>query len=423
MSEANWSAETATGKLEGFVAPGFTRVAEVFEQNFRLHSELGASVAVTIDGETVVDVWGGYADINGLYPWERNTKSLVWSCTKGATAFCAHILASRGELNLDALVSDYWPEYAQNGKHNTTVSMLLSHQSGICVLTNPIPDGGFYDWDLMISLIEKQQPQFEPGTTHGYQGMTFGWLIGEVIRRISGKSLGTFFHDNIAKPIGADFWIGMPEDQESNCASLIQPDPAGADLSHPFFQAGMQEDTVQWHLLNNSGRHMSANENGAACFDTQEAHRAEIGAAGGITNGRGLAQMYSALAVGGTLNGRTYVDADTLARMGAVASASGRDFALKRPSRFSLGFMKSDDNRPALHAEGESVILSEPAFGHAGYGGSMGFADPEAAMSFGYTMNRMGQGTGLNIRGQSLVDAVYESLGYNSNRSGRWIKN
>jgi len=290
------------------------------------------------------------------------------------------------------------------------------------VITEKIHDRGFYDWDLMVSLIAQQRPQFQPGTRHGYQATTFGWLVGEVVQRISGKSLGTFFRDEIAKPLKADFLIGMPESQERDCAIMVSPDPAEANLAHPFFLNAMKEGSVQWHMLGNSGRHMAPNEDGPAQFDSVVAHGSEIGAAGGITNGRGLAKMYSLIANRGVIKGHAYISEDSLARMSTVVSAGSRDFSLLRPSRFSLGFMKSQDNRRESNSEGESMILTETAVAHPGYGGSIGFADPEIGLSFGYTMNRMGQGTGLNIRGQSLVDATYQSLGYRSNLSGAWLK-
>lgn len=417
----NFSAKVASGTLAGTFDQRFERVAHAFERNFTEHNELGASVCVMLDGEPVVDLWGGTAREGTGEAWERDSLSIVWSSTKGAVSFCTHLLAARGELDLDAPVADYWPEYAANGKATTTVKMLLNHQSGICALSEPLPQGAFADWDTVIRAIENQTPFFEPGTTHGYQALTYGWLLGEVIRRVSGQSLGTFFRKAIAEPLGLEFWIGLPEALEAKTARMIMPEPDLENLS-PFLRAMMDPKSVQALALGNSGGYMDLGDDGVRNFDSRLAHAAEIGAAGGLANGRGLAGLYAPLACGGTLNGSKFVDADTLARMAAVSSASSRDFTLLAPMRFSLGYFKSMDNRRAPAGTRDSMFLPEAAFGHPGYGGSIGFADPESRISFGYNMNRMGQGMLLNARGQGLIDAVYESLGYSSRESGNWLK-
>jgi len=415
------NATAATGALAGTFDPNFERVAAAFEQNFRDRGELGASLCVMQDGDCVVDLWGGTAREKTGEPWNADTLSIVWSSTKGAVSFCTHLLAARGELDIDAPVSKYWPEYAQNGKASTTVKMLLNHQSGICALSEPLPPGAFADWDTMVHAIERQQPFFEPGTMHGYEALTYGWLLGEVIRRITGQSLGTFFRAALGDPLDLDFWIGLPEADEVRTARMSLPAPDPENLS-PFMRAMADPTSVQALALGNSGGYMDLSSEGIRNFDTRTAHAAEIGAAGGMTNGRGLAGLYAPLACGGSLAGVEYVDRDTLARMGAVSSASSRDFTLLLPMRFSLGFFKAVDNRRGPPGNQDSMFLPEAAFGHPGYGGSIGFADPESGISFGYTMNRMGQGTLLNERGQSLIDAVYLSLGYRSRESGNWLK-
>jgi len=416
-----FSSSVAQGALAGSCDPRFENVAVEFEKNFTERDELGASVCVMINGETVVDLWGGTAREDTGEAWNDDTLSIVWSSTKGAVSFCVHLLASRGEIDIDAPVAQYWPEYAQNGKADTTVKMMLNHQSGICAVSEPLPTGAFADWDVMVAAIEKQAPFFEPGTTHGYEALTYGWLLGEVIRRVTGKSLGAFFREAIGDPLGLDFWIGLPAADEARTARMILPVPDLDNLS-PFMSAMMDTSSVQALALGNSGGYMDLNAEGARNFDTRLAHAAEIGAAGGLTNGRGLAGMYAPLACGGSLNGVEFVDADTLARMAAVSSASSRDFTLLAPMRFSLGYFKSMDNRRAPRGTQDSMFLPEPAFGHPGYGGSIGFADPESGMSFGYTMNRMGEGVLLNPRGQSLIDAAYQALGYRSRESGFWLK-
>lgn len=411
------------GEINGFCDSGFERVFEEFERNFQQRGEIGASVCVTIAGRTVVDLWGGMAQPTTHTPWTQDTLSIVWSSTKGATALCAHVLASRGLLDLDAPVAQYWPEFAQAGKAAIPVKMLLNHQSGLCALRDPLPAGAFYDWELIINALAKQEPFWKPGTMHGYHAFTFGWLVGEVVRRVSGKSLGTFFRDEVATPLGIDFWIGLPEELEARVAPIIPADQPGPDDAiSPIYAALADPHSLQMAVIFNSGGYMIPGEDGVMGFNTRASHAAEIGAAGGVTNARGLAGMYAPLANGGGLHGVTLVSRESLARMSAVSSASGLDVTLLAPSRFTLGYAKSIDNRrEPTCTKDDSLLLSEEAFGHPGSGGSIGFADPLAKMSFGYTMNRMGQGMGLNERGQSLVDAVYSSLGYSSNTSGIWL--
>ena len=404
--------------VSGTCDPKFKRVREEFERNFRERGEVGASVCVTVDGETVVDLWGGMARPETGAPWQADSVGLVWSCTKGATALCAHVLAARGRLDLDAPVVQYWPEFGQAGKERITVAMLLNHQAGLPVTRQPLPEGAFYNWTLMAAALAAEAPFWEPGTRNGYHALTFGWLVGEVVRRVSGKSLGTFFRDEIAGPLGLDFWIGLPEAVEPRVTPMIMPEPPGpGEPVSPFFQqAATDQTSIPALLFGNAGGYFNPGE-----CDSRAGHAAEIPAANGITNARGLAGMYAPLACGGRLRGVELVNQDTLMRMIRVASATGQDATLLIPTRFSLGFMKAIDNRRLPLGQQDSALLAEESFGHAGYGGSIGFADPRARMSFGYMMNKMGPGTLLGPRGQSLVDAVYLSLGYTSSASGSWV--
>ncbi|MGH8009875.1 MAG: serine hydrolase domain-containing protein, partial [Candidatus Binatia bacterium] len=372
-------------EVQGSCDPKFQSVRQEFERNFRERGEVGASVCVTVQGKTVVDLWGGVTRTDTQAPWTEETVSVVFSSTKGATALCAHILASRGQLDLDAPVAKYWPEFAQAGKAQIPFKMLLNHQAGLPAVRAPLPQGAYANWELMVNTLAKEEPFWEPGTRNGYHALTMGWLLGEVVRRVSGKSLGTFFQDEIAKPLGLDFWIGLPEDKEPRVAPMIaaQPDP-----DNLFFREMANPGSLQSLVLLNSGGYMGA----APEYDCRAAHAAEIGAAGGITNARGLAGMYAPLACGGKLKGVELVSPDALARMAAVSSATGRDAVLVMPTRFALGFMKSMDNRKEPVGVQDSVLISEAAFGHVGAGGSFGFADPVAGMSFGYTMTKMGPG-------------------------------
>jgi CubicO group peptidase (beta-lactamase class C family) len=402
---------SSSSGVAGRYRPRFEPVYQEFLRNFAERGEVGASVCVVWEGETVVDLWGGIAHVDTATPWEADTLTHVWSSTKGATALCAHLLADRGLLDLDAPVVQYWPEFGQQGKDGITVAMLLSHQAGLPAVRAPLPAGAFYDWDLMTSSLAAEAPFWEPGTRNGYHALTFGFLVGEVVRRVSGTTLGTFFHDEVANPLGLDFWIGLPEEEEPRVAPQIPADPG--PLPAFYLEAFSDPTSIPGLVVFNSGGYLNPGE-----ADTRAAHAAEIGAAGGITNARGLANMYAPLA--GSRRG-TLVGEDTLVRMARTVSATGMDATVLVPTRFAAGYVKSTDNRRRPTGDRDSVVLSEEAFGHLGFGGSIGFADPRARMSFGYAMNKMGGGLALNPRGQSLIDATYQSLGYTSDASGSWV--
>ena len=404
---------------EGTCKPGFERVAEAFKKNFDANGEVGASVCLTVGGETVVDLWGGTADQKSGAPWKRDTVGIVFSCTKGATALCAHVLASRGRLDLDAPVAELWPEFARNGKEHVTTRMMLDHSAGVPALRAKVKDSGPYEWDYMTGLLAEEAPFWPPGTRNGYHGFTFGWTVGEMVRRAAGSSLGTFFKNEVAKPLGLDFWIGLPEEIEPRVAPIIPYIYKAGEAKTPFMTdlATQRESPASLFFFN-----VGAWRAGGA--NTRAGRAAEIGAANGITNARGLAGMYAPLATGGG----KLVDATTLTRMGEVSMATHDDATLRIPTRFALGFMKSMDNRKRsvgaklFGPDVDSVIMGSAAFGHVGAGGSLGFADPAAGLSFGYTMNRMGPGLLMNERGQALVDAAYLSLGYKSKDGGVWVR-
>jgi CubicO group peptidase (beta-lactamase class C family) len=404
--------------IGGTCDPRFAQVREEFEANFAQRGEVGSSVCVTVDGETVVDLWGGLADPATDRAWDADTVCVVWSSTKGAVALCAHMLVSRGQLALDAPVVDYWPEFAKHDKDTITVRQLLSHQAGLAALTDPLPEGGLCDWELVVDLLAKQEPLWAPGTRNGYHALTFGHLIGELVRRIDGRSLGTFFADEVAGPLDLDFWIGLPEAIEPRVAPIIPADlPADPAQLPLFYQQALTDPTsIPGLVMLNSGGLMNP-----GAIDTREVHAAEIPAANGVANARALAGMYRPLALGGVVDGFRLVDEATLAEASRVAVATSCDAVLSAPSRFALGFMKAVDNT-ATHGADDSVLLSDDAFGHVGAGGSVGFADPRARVSFGYAMNKQGGGLGMNPRGQALADAVYRALGYRrSERGGLWF--
>ena len=385
-----------TTEIHGHCDPRFARVRDAFARNFAERGEIGASFCAIVGGRPVVDLWGGFADPAAGRPWAADTLVMVHSSTKGAAALCAHVLASRGALDVDFPVARYWPEFAAAGKERIPVRMLLSHRAGLAAIDRSLRPRDGLDWNTMVGALAEQAPNWEPGTAHGYHAVTFGWLVGEVVRRISGRSLGRFFRDEIAGPLGLDFWIGLPAELDSRVARITPP-PA-ADPSDPFGAALLDKDSLTRRAFMNPSTLFFA---GGAEF-ARQLRAAEIPAANGMANARGLAGMYAPLAEGG---GRL-VDAETLARMSAVES-DGPDRILIHATRFAQGFMKSIDGGPLHRAW---LGPNQAAFGHVGAGGSLGMADPIAGVAIGYAMNRMGPGLLLNERGQSLVDAVYDCL-------------
>lgn len=404
--------------VEGICKKGYERVAETFARNFDELGELGASVCLMAGGDKVVDLWGGVADAKTNAPWKADTVSIVFSCTKGATALCAHVLASRGKLDLDAPVIELWPEFGRHGKETVTTRMMLDHSAAVPALRGKVKDSGPYEWDYMTARLADETPFWEPGTRNGYHGLTFGWTVGEMVRRAAGMSLGAFFRDEVAKPLGLDFWIGLPEAVEPRVAPIVPYNYRREEAVTPFLRDLADKQSIPALFFFNAGAILGGGLN------TRAGHAAEIGAANGITNARGLAGMYAPLSQGGG----KLVDARTLARMGEVSMATHDDATLRIPTRFALGFMKSMDNRrrsigaKVFGEDCDSVILSSAAFGHVGAGGSLGFADPVAGFSFAYTMNRMGPGLLMNSRGQGLVDAAYLSLGYSNKDGGVWVR-
>lgn len=405
------SLTTKAGTVEGFCDAKFGGVLDAFVQNFESRGEVGASCAISIEGKPVVDLWGGKKAPDGA-AWDKDTISIIFSSTKGAMALCAHMLADRGTLDLDAPVVKYWPEFGQNGKEGAIVSMALDHSIGVPHVREVPRPGAFYDYDHMVDVVAKEAPFWVPGTRNGYHAVTMSWTVGEIVHRAAKKRMGKFFQDEVAKPLGLEFWIGLPESQEHRVATML-PAPLPADpMASRFVRKAMTDFASPSHLFLRDFTVFDPN--------SREGHAAEIGAGNGMTNARGLAGLYAPLANGGTQNGVRIVGKDTITRMGRVSMATHEDGTLVVPSRFALGYMKSMDNRALGGIDAASCILSEAAFGHVGAGGSIGFADPECHMAFGYTMNQMGQGILLNERGQSLVNEAYKAIGYRSNAGGAW---
>ncbi|MUM19731.1 beta-lactamase family protein [Mycobacterium sp. CBMA271] len=409
----------AANLISGSCDARFGQVREEFERNFVERGELGAAVCVMVDGEVVVELWGGSADEAGT-PWSAATIVPVYSCTKGATALSAHVLADRGQLDFDAPVATYWPEFAQNGKADIPVRMLLNHQAGLAAIRETLPDKGYADWDLIVGLLAAQEPLWEPGTRSGYHALTIGHLVGEVVRRITGQTLGQYFRETVAEPLGADVWIGLPEDEEHRVAQSIAADiPADLEQLPAFFRTALTDPTsIPGMIVLNSGGFLLPTATAERQINTREFHAAEIPAVNGLSNGLGLATMYRPLALDGSVDGVRLLDRAQIVQMAQVTSASAIDATIGVPTRWTLGFHTGIDNR-ALGA-GSSLILAPGAFGHCGMGGSAGFADPGARMSFGYTMTKQGTAIVVDSRAQSLINAAYRSLGYRD-CGGFWL--
>lgn len=390
--------------IHGECDEGFGAVRDAFTANFERNGDVGAAFALYHRGRKVVDLWGGVADPDTGRPWEHDTLQLVFSTTKGATAVCAHLLAERGQLDLDAPVTTYWPEFGAAGKGDIPVRWLLSHRAGLPVVDGTPTRDDLLGWGPIVQRLADQAPLWEPGTAHGYHALTYGWLVGEVVRRVSGRSVGRFFTEEVAGPLGLEFWIGLPPEHQQRVsrlvalpwATVLDMDIDTIDLSHlPEIVQQIARSYLDPESITNRALHITKPP---LEWNDPEVHAAEIPAASGIADARSLARMYAAC-VG-------EVDGIRLLSPGTVTTAieeqsSGRDNVLLVPTRFGLGFFL-----PSPFA----TMGGPRSFGHAGAGGSLGFADPDSEIGFGYVMNKMQQNLGGDPRTLTLIDAVEKSL-------------
>ncbi|MBB5911870.1 CubicO group peptidase (beta-lactamase class C family) [Nocardia transvalensis] len=386
--------------IDGTVEPGFEPVRDAFARNFAEYGDIGAAVTVYRDGRPVVDLWGGLADPATDRPWERDTLQLVYSATKGVTATAAHLLAQRGELDLDAPVARYWPEFAAAGKTDIPVRWLLSHRSGVVALDRPVPLDDALAWDPMVAALAAQRPSWTPGTAHGYHGRTFGWLVGEVIRRVSGRSPGRFVAEEIAGPLGVDFFIGLPEEERGRVSRLVfapKPDLSAVPLDAiPADMRAMVAASLDPESL--LTRAFAVTDPADPDFDSRAVQAAEIPSSNGIGTARGLARLYAALI--GEVDGIRLLTEETVAAA-AREQANGIDRVLLLPNRYASGYMLPTETFP----------MSGPsAFGHPGRGGSLAFGDPRRGIAFGYVTNHIVEGA-PDFRAADLVAAVNGVLG------------
>jgi CubicO group peptidase (beta-lactamase class C family) len=369
-------------EIQGRCAEGFSGVSAALSASLDAGTDVGASVAVFRRGEPVVDIWGGHADPEKTRAWEEDTITNVFSTTKTMTALCALILADRGELDFDAPVADYWPEFKAAGKEGVLVRHLMGHTSGLPGWDARLVPEDLADWEKCTSLLAAQEPWWEPGSASGYHAVTQGYLVGEVVRRITGRSLGTFFREEVAEPLGADFHIGLPEADEARVSRLIAHPPAD-----PGAQAGVGGDLVP-RVLDNPP---ITGETSWPRWWTG----AEIPAANGHGNARSVALVQSVLANGGEVGGRRLLS-EAGCRAVFREQSNGTDLILGVPIRFGLGFGLS----------GEMMPLGPEVCFWGGYGGSLVLVDMAAGLCVAYVMNRMeGNRTG-DARGVSILMAA-----------------
>ena len=386
-------------QISGYCHEDFQEVAEIFAQNFDQYNEIGSSLCVVVDGETAVDIWGGYTNEQRTDEWNNETLSVAFSSTKAALALCAHILIDREELKTEDKVVKYWPEYGKKGKEETTVGMILNHTAGLPALATPVEQGGFFDWEYMIGLLENEEPFWIPGEKTGYHMMTTGWLIGELIKRVTGKSLGEFFYDEVSKPYNLEYWIGLPDSEVDRVAKVTPFKSSPSDKPSEFAEAFRSNP--------NSMQRLSLTNTGGYDYNSVDTYKAEIGGVGGITNARSLAGMLTPLAQ----NNEKLLSKNTVKRLSQSYSVPGKDSMLMLPTRFSEGLMIHMDNRDNFEGEGGSFIIGSNAFGHVGFGGSSAtFADPEYKISFGYMVNKLGGEYLISDRCQNLINACYSSV-------------
>jgi CubicO group peptidase (beta-lactamase class C family) len=383
------------GAVEGTVAPGFEGVRDAFARQFESGQHIGAAVAVYHRGRPVVDLWGGVADDAAGTPWREDTMCVCYSTTKGLTATCLHVLADRGLISYDDLVSKHWPEFAQHGKEHVTVRHVLTHQAGIPQQPDGYLNEALLDWDKMIHGMEQLEPLWEPGTANGYHAYNFGWLVGELVRRVSGRSVGTFLREEIAAPLGIDgLYIGAPASAEPRIARVTS-----RIVLTPEMEAA-RATISSGSLL---GRAMPAWMGDSVAFvNTPAAHQAEIPAITGTMTARDLARMYAAIAQGGELDGTRIMSAERV-RLMVEPQPKRPDKVISIEIPWGLGYML-----------GGGVITTEgpraTALGHPGFGGSIGFADPEIEMAFGFVPNALTMDLLGGSRSTELADAARAAI-------------
>ena len=373
-------------EIHGHCDEKYLPVKEAFTENFQQGLEVGSSVAVTEGGKYVVDLWGGHANLEATRPWEEDTVVIVWSTTKIMTSLCALMLVDRGQIDLDAPVAAYWPEFAQGGKEKMPVRYLFSHTAGLPAFDEKIPFEALYDWDAIVDRLARQEPWWEPGTASGYHSTTMGYLLGELVRRISGQSLGTFFRTEVAEKLGADFHIGLPETERERLATFLEEEDEFFDDVEPGSIAA--RFYANDHIANEHDRPLWSS---SACMS------AEIPSVNGHGNARSIARVGSAIAMGGELDGVRLLSRATLDKA-LEEQIYKTDLVAKERIRFGLGMGLNSSEFP----------FPNPNTLHwGGRGGSFCMMDLDAGICCAYAMNHMLPGFGHDPRNQSIQQALF----------------
>ncbi len=398
----------ASRLVHGYVAPGFEAVRLEFENNFAFRKEIGAAFAVYHRGQKVVDLWGGFRDKKRQHPWQEDTLTTVFSTTKGIASMTLAVAHSRGWLEWDAPVAQYWPEFAQAGKESITVRQLVAHQAGLCAIDEPLDVATLADLDRLADILAKQAPAWTPGVRHGYHAISLGWYQGELFRRVDpqGRSLGRFFREEIAEPLGLDFHIGLPTSfPESRIATIVPL----SFLRLPFQVGRRSQIPLRMLVAMLNPRSVTARAFGnpklksPAAFNSDPELRAvEIPAANGMGDARSIARLYSAFANGGAELELRKQTLDDLMADASLPAEGSFDHVLRTPTVFSMGFMKPNPDF--------DFASSGRGFGTPGAGGSFGFADPDARLGVAYIMNKMGSYLVDDPREKSLRDATYRAV-------------
>jgi CubicO group peptidase (beta-lactamase class C family) len=376
----------------GLVEPGWGAVADAFARNFTDHGDVGAACCVYAGGRPVVDVWGGFADRDANRPWERDTLVVTFSTTKGVTAIVCNRLVEQGRLDPERPVAHYWPEFAASGKHAIPVAWVLSHRAGLAHCEGHFTLDEVMAVEPVVRALAAQAPNWEPGTAHGYHARTYGWLCGEIVRRVTGQTLGSFFATEIAAPLRLDYHIGLPEALEPRVARLLPPE-ADATLQAMIDEAMSDPETLLGKVMSGPSGLFRYDD----MWNTRALHATEMPSSNGIGDARSLARLYAAC-IGEVEGFRALADATV--EYATALRSQGVDRVLGFPTAFGLGF-----TGPVMLPPG----VGPRAFGHAGAGGSLAFADPDEGIAFGYVMNQMQLGMTGDRRTETLVRAVYAS--------------
>ncbi len=381
--------------LQGSFDPAFVKVAEAFAENFKVDDEVGSAVSVVQDGKAVVDLWGGWRDAGHSLPWQRDTIVCMMSVAKGVTGICFNMLIDRGLVEIDAPVARYWPEFAQAGKEGVLVRHILDHTAGLPVLTtNKLWPGAMFDREAMCNALAMQAPLWEPGKVAAYHVHTQGYLLGEIMRRVTGKTVSAFLRDEVAGPLGLDYYIGnMPQSAQDRCAQVMPNLEArlfaAKDVESPDSLRGLaflQNPAEPWPVTLNS----------------RIWREAEVASGNGHGNARAVARLYGALARGGEIDGVRLMSSASIEQM-ITEQHNMRELLQERPYHQALGIL--------LNSPGAVFMGPNPrAFGHHGIGGSIGMADPDAGIGFSYSINRMHAVGDNGPRARRLIEAVFESL-------------